>query len=126
MILPEPFNLTNGPSILGYAYNLEQSINDDSPIVINTGTSTSIIPFLSDFVGKLQLTELTEVKQLHGNTKNVGKGMVECEVLVDYWNVVKLIQNEVYYIPDACIIAFLALNTISKKTHGGIVWSQQI
>ena len=78
---------------------------NELPIVIDTGTSTSITPVLGDFVGDLKPTHIEEVKQLSGNTKVVGKGIVEWEVK-DLWNVLKIIRTEAYYIPEATIRLF--------------------
>jgi len=88
-----------------YLQSLQMNKMNDLPIVIDTGASTSITPVLGDFVGDLKPTDIAEVKQLSGNTKVVGKGIVEWEVR-DLWNVSKIIRTEAYYIPDATIRLF--------------------
>jgi len=97
-------SINNAPSELHHSYlqALASSIQQDLPIVIDTGASTSITPELSDFVGELKPTYIKEILQLSGNTQVVGKGIVEWEVC-DLWNVKHIIRTEAYYVPTASI-----------------------
>jgi hypothetical protein len=77
----------------------------DMPVVIDTGALVSLTPVLSDFIGPLVPTQLTELIGLTAKTHVVGKGMVEWPIR-DYWNVPGVIKTSAYYVPNASIRLF--------------------
>ena len=104
-------------TIPSYLQSLHINKMNELPIVIDTGASTLITPVLGDFVGDLKPTHIEEFKQLSGNTKDVGKGIVEWEIR-DLWNVSKIIRTEAYYIPEA-IIRLFSPPAYFQATGGG-------
>jgi Reverse transcriptase (RNA-dependent DNA polymerase) len=75
------------------------------PIVLDTGASTSITPYIDDFVGPLEPASVDEIRGISGTTRVVGKGTVEW-LIRDYWNVVRSVRTTAYYVPDINIRLF--------------------
>ena len=78
---------------------------DDLPIVIDTGASTSLTPNINDFVGDLQLPSITEITGLTSTSPVKGEGTVEWTI-VDIFGTVRTIQTTAYYVPAATIRLF--------------------
>lgn len=91
---------------------------NDMPVVIDTGASVSLTPVLSDFIGPLVPTQLTELKGLTAKTHVVGKGMVEWPIR-DYWNVPGVIKTSAYYVPDASIRLFSPQSFFQEHENQG-------
>lgn len=89
----------------GLHSEMYRASTDDMPIVLDTGASTSITPVLSDFIGPLEPTPISEITGLNSKTRIVGKGTVEWAIC-DYWNVVRVVRTTAYYVPDIDIRLF--------------------
>jgi hypothetical protein len=70
--------------------------------VHDTGSSITLTPILSDFVGPLVPTALMELKGLTSKTHVVGQGVIEWPIR-DYWNIPGIIQTTAFYVPNASI-----------------------
>ena len=77
----------------------------DLPIVIDTGASNSISPIGSDFVGFIQKSDLSTLKQVNGTTPVAGQGNVQWNV-EDFYGTRRSIITEAYFVPDAQIRLF--------------------
>jgi hypothetical protein len=74
----------------------------DIPVVLDTSSSVTLTPILSDFVGPLVPTALTELKGLTSKTNVVGQGVIKWPIR-DYWNVPGIIRTTAFYVPNASI-----------------------
>ena len=79
-------------------------VNDSSqsqvPIVINTGCSISVTPFLSDFVTVLTPPQEDSMTGLKGSIPIKGEGWVEWTVQ-DVFGHQALIRTRAHHVPDA-------------------------
>ena len=74
---PDDLTTAQHNSCQAYQHSIFNALSPDLPIVIDTGASTSITPQLSDFIGDLKPAATSEVNQLSGSTKIVGRGTGE-------------------------------------------------
>ena len=74
----------------------------DVPIVVDTGASFSLTPFLSDFTSELELPDVDNLTGLTDKVKVEGIGWVEWYVR-DAKGQVALIRTKAYYVPEADI-----------------------
>jgi hypothetical protein len=78
---------------------------DELPIVIDTGSSCSLTPIYSDFIGTIDPSDIPTLNNISGKTPVVGQGIIE-------WNIqgvrgiFKPIQTTAYYVPQATIRLF--------------------
>ena len=80
----------------------DNSHRPDVPIVIDTGASFSLTPFINNFTSKL---EPSDIKEMHGLSDSVmvkGVGWVEW-LTKDANGQVAVIKTRSYYVPDADI-----------------------
>ena len=77
----------------------------DVPIVLDTGASFSLSPFLSDFVTGPNTSQVTEMTGIADRVKIEGIGVVEWPI-VDVFGRYKCIQTHAYYVPKADIRLF--------------------
>ena len=95
----QPFTIANNESIVYH------SGNSSPPIVIDTGASVLLTPNKSDFISKICMSHLKELKGLQGETPVLGKGTVEWTIW-DLFSAVQTICTEAYYVPDASVRLF--------------------
>ena len=87
------------------AYLTEGVAETEVPIVLDTGASFSLSPFLSDFVSGPHTSEVTEMTGISDKVKIEGIGVVEWPI-VDVFGRYKCIQTQAYYVPQADIRLF--------------------
>ena len=75
------------------------------PIVVDTGASFALSPFLDDFVSPLEQSECTELIGLSGNANVEGIANVEWEIR-DVCGQLAVIKTRAYYVPSASIRIF--------------------
>jgi hypothetical protein len=90
----------------------------DMPVVLDTGSSITLTPILSDFVGPLVPTALTELKGLKSKTHVVGQGVIEWPIR-DYWNVPGIIRTTAFYVPNASIRLFSPQSYFQEHKNQG-------
>ncbi len=72
------------------------------PIVFDTGCSMSITPFISDFVGPIEETDIKELTAVKDTVPIKGSGLVEWTI--EDWNhQVGKVQTRAYYVPESTI-----------------------
>ena len=92
---------------------------EDYPVVVDTGASSSLTPTLKDFDGPIKPCDTTELNGLASTTKVVGVGMVHWTVR-DVFGVVRTIRTKAYYVPDASIRLFSPQSYFQEKEAGGL------
>ena len=93
---------------------------DDLPIVIDSGASLTLTPNRSDFIGKLRVPKITELKGLNSNVKVTGVGTVEWTIR-DVFGAIRTIRTEAYYVPDASIRLFSPQTYFIEKEAGQLL-----
>ena len=91
--------------------------SNDPPVVVDTGASTSITPFLSDFIDDLKPGPINQGNQLSGKTQVVGRGVVIWQI-VEMWNNIYTYRTEAYYIPTASIQLFSPQKYFQEQNNG--------
>jgi hypothetical protein len=91
-------------STLASIYQADQS-GVHVPVVLDTGASFSITPFLNDFVGQIQPSNINSLNGLSSKTSVSGVGTVEWPIR-DVFGVVRTLRTSAYYVPDATIRLF--------------------
>ena len=87
------------------------------PIVIDTGCSISVTPFLEDFASELQPAQEDSMQGLKDSVHVKGVGWVDWTIR-DVFNRVALVRTQAYYVPDARI-RLLSTQTYFKEHDGG-------
>jgi hypothetical protein len=93
--------------------------DDCVPIVIDTGSSVSVTPVLTDFLGHLRTCATTNVKGLSGTTEVIGEGTVNWMVRDMFGNKRK-ISTTAYCIPEASICLFSPHTYFKEKMAGSL------
>lgn len=83
-------------------YLAEREQGREIPVVIDTGCSFSLTPFMSDFVTDLSPSEQEEMSGLSDSVAIKGVGWVEWNIRDVFGNVAR-VRTKAYYIPDARI-----------------------
>ena len=78
---------------------------DDTPVVIDSGASSSLALHLMDFVGPLEPAPMSEVTGLSGQTRVISKGLIEWTIC-NCWGAVSIIRMTACFAPDASIHLF--------------------
>ena len=89
-----------------------------TPIIIDSGASTSLTPHVSNFIGPLEPAPTKEIEGLSLKACVIGKGTVEWTIR-DYWNVVRVVRTMAYYVPDAQIRLFSPQTYIQENDDKG-------
>ena len=90
----DPFGEYKGAYLLG---NLRRT---DVPIVIDTGASFSLTPFMENFVSPLEPADTDSMSGLADSVKVHGMGWVEWSIR-DTFGQVALNKTKAYYVPSA-------------------------
>jgi hypothetical protein len=99
---------------MGEAYFILSPHHHDIPIIIDTGTSHSITPNHSDFIGPIQPTSISDITGITSKARVVGKGKVEWVIAIIGIHFVLSIWKLILFLILLSIC--LALNHIFKKT----------
>jgi hypothetical protein len=89
---------------LASAYQADQE-ETHVPIVLDTGASSLLTPFLNDFVGPIRPAPITSLNGLSAAANVSGVGTVEW-MICNVFGVIKTIRTEAYYVPAASIWLF--------------------
>ena len=96
-------NLPRKPSgIQSGAYLTENFRSWEVPIVIDTGASFSLTPFVEDFVDVLEDPDISEMHGLSDSVQVKGVGWIEWSVR-DPFGQIAIIRTRAYYVPQASI-----------------------
>jgi hypothetical protein len=85
--------------------NSQRDYNEDLSIVIDTGASWSVTPFLMDFVSSINESCLDSLHSLDGQIQVCGKGTVQWTVQ-DQMGVVRTLRHTGLYVPRASVRLF--------------------
>ena len=96
------------------------------PIVIDTGASLSITPFLEDFEDQPEATTLKELQAISSSTKVEGVGTI-CWKVIDYYGMVYTIKTKAFYVPSAHIRLFSPQVHFRQSSEGTLTmnWEKQ-
>ena len=98
---------------------LEQSSPDHTPIVIDSGASICLTPFLSDFIGPVVDSPLKHLTGLSTQTPVVGEGTVAWTVF-DMFGNVRTIKVTALYVPDAHIRLYSPQQYFQERQAGSL------
>jgi hypothetical protein len=96
--------------------NSQRDYNEDLSIVIDTGASWSVTPFLMDFVSSINESSLDSLYSLDGQIQVCGKGTVQWTVQ-DQMGVVRTLRHTGLYVPRASVRLF-SLQTYCMEHNG--------
>ena len=89
----------------------------DVPIVIDTGCSHSVTPFLEDFSSELEPTANSQMNGLKDSVAIKGDGWVDWPIR-DIFGRVALVRTRAYYIPEAKIRLFSSQTYFQENDAG--------
>jgi hypothetical protein len=78
---------------------------EEYPVVLDSGASTSIMPYRDDFIGMIKPCKMKSLKGLTDTTPVIGRGWVEWSI-VDVFGVIRTIKTRAYFVPLAKIRLF--------------------
>jgi hypothetical protein len=91
---------TRGTTVKAFKLSTSDSLH--KPIVVNTGASLSLTPFLDDFDNTPDKSELKKLQAVSSATKVEGIGTV-CWKVIDLYSAVHTLKTKAYYVPTAHI-----------------------
>jgi hypothetical protein len=91
-------------SRLARAYNTNHD-GANVPVVLDTGASFSLTPFMNDFVGPIRPSPIGSLRGVSASANIAGIGTVEW-MIRDLFGVIRAIRTEAYYVPEASIRLF--------------------
>ena len=103
----------------GGVYNMQNDStkNWNVPIIIDSGCSISLTPFMEDFVTPLEPASVEEMEGIGNKVKVHGKGWVEWRIRDVYGRII-VIKTQAYYVPCAKIRLF-SPQTYFQENKGG-------
>ena len=84
------------------AYIADNHHRCDVPVVIDTGCSFSVTPFVQDYVSSIEETDVPELTGITDVVKIHGVGWVEWPIR-DIFGQIAIIRTQAYYVPTATI-----------------------
>ena len=98
--LLDKLGLKRNPTGCGAVSYIAQEIKPSAvPIVIDTGCSISVTPFVEDFVTELQPAQEDAMQGLNDSVRVKGIGWVDWTIR-DVFNLVALVRTQAYHVPE--------------------------
>ena len=118
--LLEKLGLKRNPTGCGTASYIAQEIKPSAvPIVIDTGCSISVTPFIEDFVTELQPAQEDAMQGLNDSVQVKGIGWVDWTIC-DIFNWVALVRTQAYHVPEARV-RLLSTQTYFQEHGKGLI-----
>ena len=99
------------------AYLVQGAHRCDTPVVLDTGCSTSVTPHLQDFISDLTPVENGELHGLSDSVTIAGIGWIEWPVR-DVFGKVAIIRTRAFHIPSARV-RLCSTQTYFQENHAG-------
>ena len=93
------------------------------PIVIDTGCSMSITPFLDDFTTELRSAQDESMQGLKDSVQVQGVGWVDWTIR-DVFNRAALVRTQAYYVPEAKIRLLSTQTYLQEQEQGTLLQDQ--
>ena len=119
--LLDKLGLKRDPTGCSVASYIAQEIKPSAvPIVIDTGCSISVTPFVEDFVTELQPAQEDAMQGLNDSVQVKGIGWVDWTIR-DVFNRVSLVRTQAYHVPEARVRLLSTQTYFQEHGKGSIL-----
>ena len=119
--LLDKLGLKRDPTGCSAASYIAQEIKPSAvPIVIDTGCSISVTPFVEDFVTELQPAQEDAMQGLNDSVRVKGIGWVDWTIR-DIFNRVALVRTQAYHVPEARVRLLSTQTYFQEHGKGSIL-----